>query len=577
MLKSRNTPSFIEKETKYKRYKSIYEKCIKLAKKIYWQSRFQETKHDMKKTWQNINFLIHKQRNKSNFPEVFTDNETTYRTDFEIANGFNNYFTTIGSKLANSINSDKTATEFLAKDPLPHSLFLYPATPVEVNNIINAMQPKTSHGYDDISPKLVRKCSQALISPLVHIINLSISTGIFPDKMKLAKVIAIYKSSNSSHFSNYRPISLLPTFSKILERVTYNRLYDFILKHNILNTSQYGFQKGLSTEYALLELQDRIIKHLAGKNYCIGFFLDLSKAFDSLDHHILIEKLKHIGVRGIALQLFKSYLKARKQYTHFRSVKSKENSISFGIPQGSILGPLLFLIYINDFPENLKTCNSILFADDTTLLFHDSDPKNLLSTINSELEIATKWFSANKLSLNVTKTNYIIFHNPQKKLPSYLSNIKLGGVPIEKTDSAKFLGVWVDQNLNWKKHIETKCSQTVKVAAILSRLKHLLPLPILRTIYNSLLLPHLSYGILAWGSTNSQEINRLKIIQKRAIRQICNAKFNSHTEPLFKKLNLLKLHDIFNVNSAKLYAKVVENSLPTYIFEQLGEVGVSCS
>ena len=570
MLKSRNTPSFIEKETNYKKYKSIYQKCIKSAKKLYWQNRFLETKHDMKKTWQNINFLIHKQHNKSNFPEVFNDNNMNYKSNIEIANGFNNYFTTIGSKLANSItNQNKTAAEFLAKEPLPHSLFLNPAIPQEISNVVNAMHPKTSCGYDNISPKLVKKCSHALVNPLVHIINLSLSTGTFPDKMKLAKVIAIYKSNNPSNFSNYRPISLLPTFSKILERVIYNRLYNFILKHNILNTSQYGFQKGLSTEYALLELQDRIVKSLASKEYCVGFFLDLSKAFDSLDHKILIEKLNHIGIRGIALELFKSYLNARKQYTQFRSAKSHPNLISYGIPQGSILGPLLFLIYINDFPNNLKISKSILFADDTTLLFHDSDSQNLLQTINSELDVACKWFSANKLSLNVAKTKYVIFHSPQKKLPTHLSNIKIGNFSIERADSVKFLGIWVDQNMNWKKHIDTKCSQAVKVAAILSRLKHLLPISILRTIYNSLFLPHLSYGILAWGNVSNSEINRLRKIQKKAIRQICNTTFNSHTEPLFKKLNLLRLDDIFTSACVKLFVKRMENSLPTYLHRQL--------
>lgn len=516
--------------------------------------------------------MVTKGKGKKSVPhrEMKDQNNISYKENIDIANAFNNYFTNLGPTLVKNIpHIKKTFQELLPPLANPHSFFLNPTTPNEITNIMKLMKPKTSHGYDDITPKLVRLCIPAISAPIAHIANLSMSSGVFPDNMKLAKVICIYKNDDPTRIINYRPISLLPTFSKVLERLVYNRLYTFLTKYNILNDSQYGFRKGLSTELAVLELQDRIAQSIAKKEWCIGVFLDISKAFDTLDHKILLAKLNHIGLRGNTLDWFDSYLSGRKQYIHYENAKSSLKTITSGVPQGSILGPLLFLIYINDLTCIISKGNPILFADDTNILYNHPNLNYLTNIVNDELTLIVQWFTANKLSLNTNKTNIMIFRTPQRKLQSDNVFITINNFLIKKTNVTKFLGIYIDEHLNWKTHLTKKANQVLKVVAILSKLQHLLSSNILRTIYNALIYPHLSYCITSWGNVQNREVNRLFKLQKRALRYISKAKYNSHTDPLFKKQNLLKLEDIFQLNCSKLYFKNIHSELPKYHQRQL--------
>ena len=307
----------------------------------------------------------------------------------------------------------------------------------------------------------------------------------------------------------------------------------------------------------MLELIDRITQQLDKCTTPINVYLDLSKAFDTLDHNILLHKLKYYGIEGTALRLFESYLNERQQYVDFDGTPSNYNRILTGVPQGSILGPLLFIIYINDIAQSSKHFNFIIYADDTTLcstLKVNTDATQL----NMELNNVSRWLNLNKLSLNVKKTKAMAFHMPQKKIIH--PNIQINGSNIEFVDNFVFLGITINNKLNWNSHINKVTNKISKTVGILNKLRSFLPSGVLQTIYNTLILPHMTYGILAWG----RHTNTIHKIQKRAIRIIAASKYNAHTEPLFKQINLLKACDNCKLQELKFYHKLINRQLPKY-------------
>ena len=335
-------------EIQYNECRVSIRKLVKSAKRQHEREKFEKCKNESKQIWQNINNLLGRNNNKHNFVSIVNDEGITLKDLGDIANAFNDYYVNVGPNLAKSIGHSSSKFKLPTVNS-QQSLFLFPTDNEEVFKIINLLKPKTSSGHDNISAKLLKQISTGVINPCVHIINLSLSTGIVPSAMKKAKVIPIFKNSGTETvMKNYRPVSLLPVFSKILERIVYNRVFNYLIKNAMLHPSQYGFQKDLSTEQAILELQDRLVDILNKKECCIGIFMDLSKAFDTLDHRILLNKLSHYGIRGVALDWFRNYLSDRCQYVSINGTTSGLLPITCGVPQGSILGPLLFLIYIND-------------------------------------------------------------------------------------------------------------------------------------------------------------------------------------------------------------------------------------
>ena len=445
------------------------------------------------------------------------------------------------------------------------SINLYSSKPVdetEVIKITKGLKISKSSGHDNINTFFLKKIINAIAKPLCHIFNLSISLGKYPNVFKLAKVIPIYKKDNPNLCQNYRPISILPCISKILERIIFNQIYKFLEKYNILCPNQYGFRKNYSTDLAVLDLLDKITQTLANKCHIIGIFMDLSKAFDTLDHKILLKKLERYGIRGTPLAWFKDYLSHRKQYVEFHCTRSQILDLQCGVPQGSILGPLLFLIYINDIIYASNNPSYVLFADDTTLLFAHKEINALIHNINRELPNIANWLKSNKLSLNVNKTNYVVFKSPQTKINDNLCKLNLGNKELERKSHANFLGIKLDEHLKWNIHCNDLIVSISRSIGILNKIKNNLSQNTRLLLYNSLILSKLSYCNIIWGTTSKRNLDKMLLLQKRAIRICSGSTYLAHSNPIFKDLRVLKVADINLLQTALFMYKLNLNIIP---------------
>ena len=379
--------------------------------------------------------------------------------------------------------------------------------------------------------------------PLCKIINLSLKTGKFHVKFKTARITPIYEKGDTHNSSNYRPISSLPFIGKVFERCIAERLLSYFNNNSLFSKFQFGFQKGLSTCSALEHLTENIHRSLDNKFFHISVFVDLSKAFDTVEHSILLEKMELYGVRGVALRLFRCYLRDRKNYVRFGTENSAIKNVSIGVPQGSILGPLLFLIYINDLPNASEQLQPIMFADDTTLSCSGPNLDNLIQNLNVELRNFTNWSIANKLTINTDKTEMMLFSN--RKFDIDGNQVCLHSEHIDFQSKCNFLGVLIDNKLSFSFHIQNIIGKLSKNCGILYKIRNLLSIQARMNFYYSLMYPYLTYNIIIWGNTHKTHLNQLEVLHKRIIRTICNSNRNDHTSPLFYSLRLLKLIDIY--------------------------------
>ena len=442
---------------KYKHYNQILQKTKRYAKKSYYLEQCKQHSSNSKKLWQTINHVICKTNNKTEIIEKLKINNITEYRDV-IAEELAKYFSTVGKVFADKIGpSAKSEHDYLKSIPIStKSIFFNPVTTTEINRILVKMIPKTSSGIDEINNKLLKELKDYLLVPLEQIFNQSLEQGIFPDRMKTAKVVPLHKGQSKDVASNYRPISLLLTISKILEKVVYKRVYEFLTDTGQLFVSQYGFRKKHACDHAVGELISAIAKGFEEGKQTAGVFLDLSKAFDTLNHSSVLLKLDRYGLRGPCLKWFESYLSNRSMLVSCRSSDSSDihtselHKVEYGAPQGSCLGPLLFLIYCNDLQIHLLYLNCIQFTDDTTLYITHANLNYISFALDHDLRILQDWFKANKLTLNVGKSVCILFD--RKPDTGKELRIQINDEAIPQVEFTKFLGMWVDQTLSWREH-----------------------------------------------------------------------------------------------------------------------------
>lgn len=447
--------------------------------------------------------------------------------------------------------------------PVLNSIFLSPVTEKETYDIIRNLENKRSYGIDEIPMTLVKTCINQLTSPLTFLINQSFNEGICPDKIKIAKIRPIYKKSGSQlDTCNYRPIALLPTFSKIFEKTICNRIYSFLEKYNILNENQYGFRKERSTTLAVYNYIQYILEFMQKKKYAVGLLLDMTKAYDKVSHKILLDKLYNSGIRGNAHKWFKTYLHNRTQYVeiqHYNETTHEINTVqsdirvsNWSIPQGSVLGCTLFLLYINELPKALSpACKIVMFADDVSLLTECSDTDECKLQITENMQNTRNWLKEHNLEINMKKTKIIQFR-PYQKVPLALNGLS-NEIGIEEVSEFKLLGFTIDTYLNWKQHVQSVRSKLSRFVYALSILKANTNYETALSAYYAFAYSWLRYGVVLWGQ--SPDVGDLFISQKKCIRVLVNIGQRDSCRPYFINKKILTLPSIYIMETALFVRK----------------------
>lgn len=548
--------------TKYKRIRNQITSITRNEKKEYYQRFFTENSDNLRKTWRGVKSIINLKSKEPSPTTLFINNEM--ETDpLKVANEFNTYFSTVATEIQKGINS--RGKDF--KDYLPpkseSSFFIKSSTKNEVIEIINNhLINNKSTGPNSIPPVILQLLTPIFSEHLSDIINLSFCTGIYIDKLKISRIVPIYKEKGDKLATkNYRPISLLPNINKIVEKMMHSRLYDFLEDKNIIFESQFGFRKKHSTTHALVDLTEAIRSAIDNNKFACGIFIDLQKAFDTVDHKILLEKLEHYGVRGVANDWFRSYLKNRKHYVSILETDSETATVNIGVPQGSVLGPLLFLVYINDLNRSIMYSKTRHFADDTCLLYINNSLKQLKKHMNKDLQNLYNWLIANKISLNKDKTEVLLFRHP-KKIINYNLKLKLNGKILKFSNSVKYLGVYLDPFLNWSYHVNSLAPKLTRASGMLSKVRHYVSGSTLRNIYFGIFHSLLTYAAQVWGQTQNKYINRITKIQNKALRIINFAEYNSPVTNLYHKSEILKFPDHITSQNFLFAHDFINNNLP---------------
>ena len=529
-------------------YCKILSRVIKMAKESHQLKKMNELKKSSRRMWRELNNLMG--RNKQNQELLIKHNGKTLK-DHEAACHMNNYFTTVATEIATKFPS-QIAQPTVNSSRCENVCHFEPVTPVEVIGIVRGFEAK-KRGMNSIQPIILQLVINLIAPFLSRIFNECIVSGIYPDVLKIARVVPLYKSGDPYSPSNYRPISTLCIFNKIFEKIIHSRLITFLDSNSILSQKQFGFKNKTSTTHAIFTLISEIQQSFWAKTFTTCLFLDLKKAFDTVNRELLLRKLDHYGIRGNVNSLLRSYLDARMQYVNVSHATSSTLPVPIGVVQGSVLGPLLFNIFINDIAQLGVNC--VLFADDAVFFTKSRLACESITLMQNFITTLSSWLTDNRLTANENKTKVMLFS--PCNLPSPMPTLSFNGTPLEWVDEFRYLGVYIDNKLRFKKHIEMVTNKLSIIQGITHSLKKQLPVDCLRTIFFSLAFPHIIQSIIIWGGAPDTTIRPIAIKMNKILRNILKIRYDNNgipavpTNAIYKRLSILKFADIYEYNLIK--------------------------
>lgn len=516
-------------------YKNILSKTIKHAKILYYRSKFESCKSDLNSTWKTVNMLI---RGKNIVPNIsLSVNNLIIDDQKSVANAFCNYFSNVACELDREIPPQITSPLDYMGPISAHTFYANPSSPQEVYNIIMSLTNKNCN-VKNIPVFIFKRLANDISIIISDLFNSSVTCGVFPTCFKLARIIPIFKSKDRLLVNNYRPISLTNLVSKLFEKLMICRMFKFVNQNNTLSNQQFGFREGRSTSDAILEFVDECISALDNRRSLVAVYLDFSKAFDTVNHTILLKKMYRLGFRGVILDWVKSFLTDRRIVVDVDGVLSDECVVNIGLPQGAVSSALFFLLYINDMPNISNSINLVQFADDTTIFASGENINHLCEHMSSQLEHVDNYLRANRLSLNINKSCFMIFsHN---KVDPNMS-IKMRNEDIVFVSKTNFLGVTIDDKLNFTDHVISVRKKLSRSLGIIFKLVNCVPPRIVKQLYYSLFYPHLSYAVTVWGRSSITNINKVTNINVKAIKLVSKV-----CEPVGLHTNLLSFKSVYS-------------------------------
>lgn len=548
-------------ESRLKRLSNVIRKACRECMNNYYINNLSQIQQEPKKCWNFLNENLGRKR-KSEI-NIKDDNGNLIAKDRQ-SDVFNQYFLKIPRTLKQQMeclpgdhcNSLRTLNQCRYNFNFTHT------SELEISEIISKLDLSKSCGYDEISPKMLFQCRDIISPYFTSIFNSIIDTSVYPESLKIAKIVPIPKENNATLVEKFRPIALLPLIDKIFEKILYKQLSCYLNENNLLYGYQYGFKKGCGTEEAVVNVINNICNGLDnGFSGVAGIFYDFSKAFDLVDHDILIEKLRYYGVERRALYLLKSYLKSRKQYVEINCCKSYMGNVEYGVPQGSVLGPLLFTLYLNDI-QNLQLFGKlIMFADDISVFYPYKHETALKAHMEYDAAMIAEYARINKLMLNAEKTKLIRFR------PYLVHNqdfsIFVDGREICETLNTKYLGVILQSNLSWEMHIKQLKSKIVSATGLLYKFKNKFTTETKMIIYQALAHSHLNYLPIIYAYKKSNELKSLQRAQNKALKTVFNLPITFSTLNLYKDVSKTVL-PVFGLYKMKLLL---------YVFKSINGIG----